>query len=152
MFMSTVKEDLLKQMTEAQIQQIYDFIDKPGDPHTSGREMTESEGKRRLVLDDQYVYDGLRPKQQLPLKPGQAEMYLDLETNTYTYPERSLTDEELLQLIDWAYRVNYISSKRTVTAPPCRRNSARLKRRRWRLKVCASCLMPIFPSCKRQLF
>ncbi|WP_342440073.1 hypothetical protein NSS79_15815 [Paenibacillus sp. FSL L8-0436] len=115
---STVKEDLLTQMTDAQIQQIYDFIDKPGDPHNSGREMTESEVNRRLVLDDQYVYDGLRPKQKLPLKPGQAEVYLDLETNTYTYPERSLTDEELLQLIDWSYRVNYILSKRNVTAPP----------------------------------
>lgn len=88
-------------MTAAQIQQIYDFIDKAEDPHTSGREETQSEINRRQVLDDKYVYDGLRPKQQLPLKAGQADLYLDLETNTYTYPERSMTDEELLQLIDW---------------------------------------------------
>lgn len=116
---STVSEDLIKEMTEAEIQRIYDFMNKPGnDPRISGREISDSEVNRRRVLDDRYVYDGLRPKQQLPLKPGQAEMYLDLETNTYTYPERSMTDEELLQLIDWSYRLTYIASKQNVTIPP----------------------------------
>jgi hypothetical protein len=114
---STIQQDLYQQMTAAQIQQIYDFIDKAEDPHTSGREETESEINRRQVLDDKYVYDGLRPKQQLPLKAGQADLYLDLETNTYTYPERSMTDEELLQLIDWYYRLNYFVSKRNPTVP-----------------------------------
>lgn len=115
---STVTENLIKGMTEEQIQQIYDFIDKPGDPSISGREITDSEINRRRVLEDQYVYDGLRPKQQLPLEPAQAAVYLDLETNTYTYPERNMTDEELLQLIDWYYRLNYLASKRNVSAPP----------------------------------
>lgn len=119
---STVNDDLIKQMTEEQIQQIYDYIDKPGDPRTSGRVETDAEINRRLVLEDQYVYDGLRPEQLLPLEPGQEGLYLDLKNNTYMYPERTLTDEELLQLIDWSYRTFYVASKRNVNTPPMPQN------------------------------
>ncbi|UQZ32820.1 hypothetical protein C2I18_04150 [Paenibacillus sp. PK3_47] len=122
---STVTEDLIKGMTEEQIRQIYDFLDKPGDPKVIGREMTGQDINRRRVLEDKFVYDGLRPGKQLPLKPGQGALYLDLETNTYYYPERSWTDEELLQLIDWSYRLNYISSKRNITAPPSPQKSGK---------------------------
>ncbi|WP_405104290.1 hypothetical protein MHH28_17205 [Paenibacillus sp. FSL K6-1217] len=115
---STVNDDLLlEQMTEEQIQQIYDYLELPGDPNTSGREMTDAEVKRRQVLEDQYVYDGVRPKKLLPLQAGQGEVYLDLKTNTYHQPERTWTDEELLQMIDWRYRLNLVASKRNITAP-----------------------------------
>lgn len=117
---STVNDDLIKQMTKEQIQQIYDYLELPGDPKTSGREMTEAEINRRLVLDDQYVYDGIRPKQPLPLVPGPG-LYLDIKTNTYHYPERTWTDEELLQFIDWSHRVNLLASKRNnIEAPAIR--------------------------------
>ncbi|WP_239004688.1 hypothetical protein [Paenibacillus tepidiphilus] len=120
---STVNAEWLEQMPEEQIRQIYDAMDKLSvEPRISGREMTESEVNRRLVLEDGYVYDGLRPKELLPLQPGQAPLYLDLENNTYAYPERTMTDEELLQLIDWSYRLNYALSSRHVTAPPILQN------------------------------
>lgn len=114
---STVNDNLLKQMTETQMQQIYDYIEKPGDPNVSGRQMTDSEIKRNLVLQDQYVYDGERPQKPMPLEPGQGALYLDMNTNTYYYPEQTWTDEEHLQLIDWYARLNYVLSKRYVTAP-----------------------------------
>lgn len=116
---STVTEDLIKDMSDAEIRRIYDSLNKPGlEPSISGREMTDAEAKRSQVLADQYVYDGLRPKQPLPLKQGQAELYLDLETNTLTFPEREFTDEELLQLIDWGYRQGYMYARLHATAPP----------------------------------
>ncbi|WP_054940144.1 hypothetical protein [Paenibacillus ihuae] len=116
---STVTEDLINQMTKAEIKRIYDILNKPGnEPRISGRVMTDSEEKRSAVLSDQYVYDGMRPEQQLPLKPGQAEVYLDLENTTLYFPDRTLTDEELLQLIDWSWRELYIASSQNVTEPP----------------------------------
>ncbi|MBT2293680.1 hypothetical protein J7E73_32230 [Paenibacillus albidus] len=116
---STVNSDL-QLMTEEELQQVYDYADRQvnSDPRVSGREMTDAEVKRRQVLEDQYVYEGVRPKQPLPLEPGKAELYLDMEQNTYTYPERQMTDEELLQLIDWYQRINYVMSKRHVKAVP----------------------------------
>ena len=114
---STVNDDLIKQMTEAEIQQMYDYMDEPGEPKISGREMTEAEINRRLVLEDQYVYDGVRPQKPLPLVPVKG-LYLDTKTNTHHYPERAWTDEELLQMIDWSYRINLLASKRnTIEAP-----------------------------------
>lgn len=116
---STLSEDLLNGMTEEEIREIYELLNKPGnDPRVVGRERNESEMNRSMVLSDKYVYDGLRPEQPLPLKAGQAEVYLDLETNTLYYPERDLTDEELLQQIDWSFRTGYIASRYNVTAPP----------------------------------
>lgn len=112
----TVNDDLIKQMTEAEIQQMYDYMDEPGEPKISGREMTDAEINRRLVLEDQYVYDGVRPQKPLPLVPVQG-LYLDTKTNTHHYPERAWTDEELLQLIDWSYRLNLLASKRNITEP-----------------------------------
>ncbi|WNS43936.1 hypothetical protein [Paenibacillus sp. MMS20-IR301] len=120
---STVSADLLDGMTEEEIRGIYELLNKPGnEPQMVGREMSEAEGKRSLVLSDKYVYDGLRPEQPLPLKAGQAEFYLELETHTLYFPERELTDEELLQMIDWSYRTMFIASRYNnadhVTVPP----------------------------------
>jgi hypothetical protein len=116
---STVNRDLEQLMTQEEMQQIYDFADKSNNEIiTIGREMTEDEINRRLILEDQYVYDGLRPKQLFPLKSGQAEFYFDLEKNTLKYPNRTLTDEELLQYIDWFYREAYALSKRNIVTPP----------------------------------
>lgn len=71
-----------------------------------------------MLLDDQYKYDGLRPKQKLPLKSGSSEFYLDQSKFTYVIPKRELTDEEMLQLIDWNYRFNYVVSLNLVVAQP----------------------------------
>ncbi|GGF67407.1 hypothetical protein GCM10010912_10480 [Paenibacillus albidus] len=116
---STVNSDL-ELMTEEELQQVYDFADRQvnSDPRLTGREMTDAEIKRRQILEDQYVYDGVRPKGSFPMQPGQSDFYYDLKMNTFTYPDRPLTDEELLQFIDWSYRVNYVMSKRHVKAVP----------------------------------
>lgn len=68
---STVNDDLLlKQMTEEQIQQIYDYLELPGDPHISGRAMSDAEINRRRVLEDKYVYDGVRPQEAFAARGG----------------------------------------------------------------------------------
>lgn len=82
------------------------------------RPMTEQEIKRRLILDDQYRFDGLRPKQKLPVKAGNHEFYLDQSKATYVLPKRDLTDEEMLQFIDWDYRFSYVLSLNNVKPQP----------------------------------
>ncbi|OAB38786.1 hypothetical protein PMSD_07195 [Paenibacillus macquariensis subsp. defensor] len=116
--LSDVNKELQQLMTQEELQQIYDFADKPDNEITESRQMTEDEVNRRLILQDQYLYDGLRPKQPLPLKPGQAEYYWDLDKNRIHYPNRPLTDEELLEITDWQYRMNYAMSKRNIVTLP----------------------------------
>jgi hypothetical protein len=115
--LSDLNKELQQLMTQEELQQIYDFADKPDNEITESRPMTEDEMNRRLILQDQYLYDGLRPKQPLPLKPGQAEHYWDLDKNRIVYPNRPLTDEELLETTDWHYRMDYAMSKRNIVTP-----------------------------------
>lgn len=99
---------LSKVMTDDEIQMIYDFIDNNYNTASiSTRELTEKEWKRRLILTDNYEYDGIRPEEALEILNPENEFYYDGKTDTYHYPERELTDEEILQWIDWSYRINY---------------------------------------------
>lgn len=73
---STVDDYLRKNMTQKQIQQINDYLDRGLEPKAgSSRELTESETKRQLVLQDQYVYDGLRPQRPMPFE-GDKGIYI----------------------------------------------------------------------------
>lgn len=116
---STVREYLQGIMTEAEIQQIYHYVDNSkmeGEP--ASRTMNERELKRLKILDEQYVYEGVRPQKPLPLKPGMSSFYLDIENDYFVYPARELTDEELLQYVDWYARVNFALGKRIVKPEP----------------------------------
>ncbi|WP_019909210.1 hypothetical protein [Paenibacillus sp. HW567] len=116
---STVEEYLKQKMTQQEMQQIYTYIDNLNEEASMfNREMSEAEVNRRLALNDQYVYEGVRPKALLPLRAGVADFYLDLEKGAFTLPGRDMTDEELLQLIDWSYREMYALNQRNTEQPP----------------------------------
>ncbi|WP_127590044.1 hypothetical protein [Paenibacillus lautus] len=116
---TTVKEYLEQTMTDEDIQQIYHYFDNIKiEVEASNRKMTDQEAKRLKVLKEQYIYEGIRPQKPLPLKEGNYSFYLDLSKATYVYPERLLTEEELLQYIDWHSRVNFALSKRIVKPQP----------------------------------
>ncbi|MEK3966133.1 MULTISPECIES: hypothetical protein [Paenibacillus] len=118
---STIKSYFERTVTAEEIKQINEYAEKArltGKDEQLTRQFTDQENKRRMLLDDQYKYDGLRPKQKLPLKSGSSEFYLDQSKFTYVIPKRELTDEEMLQLIDWNYRFNYVVSLNLVVAQP----------------------------------
>ncbi|MFF2090894.1 hypothetical protein [Paenibacillus sp. NPDC058174] len=116
---STVEDYLSESMTEAELQQIYDYLDHiKGESELGTRKMSEQENKRLAALNAQYMYDGVRPQKKLPLKAGEASFYLDLKNDKFVYPKRELTNEELLQYIDWHARVNYAGAKRYQAPQP----------------------------------
>ncbi|WP_025708542.1 hypothetical protein [Paenibacillus graminis] len=117
---STIQTYLELTVTEEEIKESNAYAEKLRfmDHEIFTREMTEQEIKRRLILDDQYRFDGLRPKQKLPMKAGNHEFYLDQSKATYVFPKRALTDEEMLQFIDWNYRFNYVLSLTYVKPQP----------------------------------
>ncbi|GIP26601.1 hypothetical protein J23TS9_17310 [Paenibacillus sp. J23TS9] len=116
---TTVKEYLEQTMTDEDIQQIYHYFDNiKVEAEASNRKMTDQEAKRLKVLKEQYMYEGIRPHKPLPLKEGNYSFYLDLSKAAYVYPKRLLTDEELLQYIDWYSRVDFALNKRIVKPQP----------------------------------
>ncbi|MEI0736644.1 hypothetical protein VQ056_08030 [Paenibacillus sp. JTLBN-2024] len=114
---STVEEELERTMTAEEMQQIYNYIDNSKEVAES-RKMSDQEVNRRKALEDRYVYDGVRPQNKLPLKPGVSSFYFDIGKDIWIYPDRELTDEELLQSIDWSYRVVFAQSKRLQRQQP----------------------------------
>ncbi|CQR58820.1 hypothetical protein [Paenibacillus riograndensis] len=117
---STIQAYLENTVTEEEIKQYNAYAEKLRfmDAPKLTRPMTEQESNRSLILDDQYRFDGLRPKQKLPMKAGNYEFYLDDSKATLVFPKRALTDEELLQFIDWNYRLNYVLSLNYVKPQP----------------------------------
>ncbi|GIO35087.1 hypothetical protein J2TS6_62280 [Paenibacillus albilobatus] len=114
---STVNDELERTMTAEEMQQIYNYIDNSKEVAES-RKMSDQEINRRKALEDRYVYDGVRPQNKLPLKPGVSSFYFDIRKDIWIYPDRELTDEELLQAIDWSYRVVFAQSKRLQRQEP----------------------------------
>lgn len=116
---ATTDEYLAEVMTPNDFEMIYQFFINSKSEATSGtRELSEDEIDRERKLKDQYTYNGLRPINPLPLQAEIYDFYFDLETGTYHYPEREMTDEELLQGIDWIARVNYALSLRHERSQP----------------------------------
>lgn len=116
---STIKEYMEKTLTDEDIQLIYNYADNNTNAGPlSNRKMSDQEVKRMRVLTDQYTYEGIRPEKELPLKAGDYNFYFDINKDTYYYPIRPLTDEELLQYIDWIEKINYTLSKRIVPLKP----------------------------------
>jgi len=116
---STVEEYLEQTMTEEEIQQIYAYADKSTNLiESSTRKMSAQEQKKLQALREQYTYEGVRPEKLLPLKAGVASFYLDMDKDTFVYPKRELTNEELLQYIDWIARLNFALGKRYVAPQP----------------------------------
>lgn len=102
-------------LTEHQLQVIYKFVDDSNENvDITARNLTDSEQQKLKFLREQYIHYGIRPQSELPLEAGIQEFYIDFNNRIYHYPERELTDEELLQLIDWRLKVNYALSLRNV--------------------------------------
>ncbi|ASA21169.1 hypothetical protein [Paenibacillus donghaensis] len=108
---STVEEYLKEQMTPAEIKKITDYFNIRNSGLDMSRDMSEAEVKRRDILDENYQYDGLRPASSIPLQKGNNEFYIDMQQGSFMLPARALTDEELLQFVDWNWRENFALSQ-----------------------------------------
>ena len=96
-------------LTGEDIQQIYDYVYniRPAEADMGTRDMTEDEHFRFYTLSKAYASDAMHPQNALPFNSENgAEFWLDMQTGIYHFPSRDLTDEELLQYIDWSKKVD----------------------------------------------
>ncbi len=101
-------EYLAKSVTEEDMKFYCESLDNSNTAASiTNRNLSHDEEMRMLILDDQYTYEGLRPKNTLPLEPGDYDYYYDIKKDSFHYPDRPLTDEELLMTIDMRTKINY---------------------------------------------
>lgn len=74
----------------------------------SNRALTQEEQQRLKQLQYQYQNEGVRPEKQISFSSENQTIYFDIQEQKYYYPQQ-LSDEELLQLIDWRYKMNQIT-------------------------------------------
>lgn len=116
-FVSSMVRERMEEVPKEELQEIVDVLDSQevgADSFT--REYTEGERNRLNELYDQYN-QGVFPEGELP-QTESAEEADALEfcflttTSTFYLPGRELTDEELLQIIDFEAKRNYALEKR----------------------------------------
>lgn len=81
------------------------------------RELTQEEKERERELNIAYHKEGRFPEGEIVRVEDEGEANKDMlcfnaETFTFYLPERDLTDEELLQIIDYREKVNYSLGER----------------------------------------
>lgn len=81
------------------------------------RELTQEEKERERELNIAYHKEGRFPEGELVRVEDEGEVNKDVlcfnaETFTFYLPERDLTDEELLQIIDYGEKVDYSLGER----------------------------------------
>ena len=103
----------LDQMTQEKVQSIYNSVQKQtvGAASTS-RDFSDEELLRKGQLEELYKNGELFPeKEVLVLDKGQgfkSDQVCYQSTNSFWFlPESRLTDEDLLEIIDYEYKINY---------------------------------------------
>lgn len=77
-----------------------------GEAYRYSRKLTDSERERMRFLRGEYE-NGSFPEGEISKEAAESGFYYDVSTRTYVLPERELTDEELLQVLDMWAKVDY---------------------------------------------
>lgn len=116
-FVNSHVQERMEEMSQEDKDAIVDAVDHlQVNADSFSREYTENEKERRRVLYQQYV-QGVFPESELPQVDSEKEAeqyelcYLKAASKFYL-PERELTDEELLEIIDFTLKKKYAITQR----------------------------------------
>lgn len=103
----------MQQLSEQEINKLNDEVqNSDANADSFSREITSEERKRMEQLTNQYENMGVFPQSELQQITGTEQIQTDKicffrETSTFYLPERKMTDEELLQIIDFWHKRDY---------------------------------------------
>ncbi len=107
----------LESMKPEQVGELYSMIQMQQiDAYMYSRDMSATEEEKFSELRDQYENEGLFPEQEIACVKTEKDVKLGelcycYENGTFYLPERELSEEELLQIVDFYYKVNYSLEK-----------------------------------------
>ncbi len=114
---SSLVKERMEEIPNEEHEAMVEMLDsQPVGADTYTRELTEDEQRRQKELWGQYR-QGLFPESELPQTDSEAEAqklelcYLTTDSS-FHLPDRELTDEELLELIDFEVKRNYALQQR----------------------------------------
>lgn len=101
----------LEEMDKAEIEEYY-TIALAGEVNSLNRPYTAEERERYERLEEEYKTNGLFPESQMRIM-AEGDVYdgigvaMDVDGRTLYLPEETLTDEELLEIIDFNLKLEY---------------------------------------------
>lgn len=106
-------KDWLEQMTSEKVQSIYDSVQEQtvGAASTS-RDYSDEERLRKNQLEELYKKGEMFPEREVAIldegqEPESDQVSYQIADSLWILPERALTDEDLLEIIDYEYKMSY---------------------------------------------
>lgn len=101
----------MENMEKQEMENFYQLANA-GEANSLNRPFTAEEAKRYRVLTEEYERNGLFPNGALTVLSDAASyngqgVAIDASTRTIYLPEGTLSDEELLQIIDFNHKMTY---------------------------------------------
>lgn len=111
-------ETRMLKLSEEETQRLLDNADKvKKEGWQTSRTMTEAEKERLNLLEKQYMEDVLIPQCSLVVVNDRSEIIKEKvcfypNDNYFNFPEREMTDDELLQIVDYRMTTDYVLRQR----------------------------------------
>ncbi len=97
----------MEAMSKEEVQEHYDTeMSGEGEIYRYSRKLSESENERLDILRQEYE-NGRFPEGEVSKEEIDNGLYYNIENRTYMLPDRELTDEEILQILDMWAKVDY---------------------------------------------
>lgn len=107
----------LESMKPEQVEEVYSAVQEQQiDADRYSREMSETEEEKLRELKGRYEGEGLFPKKEMICVETEKDVVSGklcycYENGTFYLPERKLSEEELLQIVDFQYKARYSLDK-----------------------------------------
>lgn len=101
----------MEEMDEESLEEYYSIVDS-GEITSTNRKYSSEEKERYAELNKAYENDGVFPEEEIACIVDAKEysgegIALDATSRTLYLPERELSDEELLEIIDFEHKMSY---------------------------------------------
>lgn len=103
----------MNEMTDTEVAGYNELVQGvPLNADSFSRTFSEGERERMLELQEEYLMEGRYPEGNLMIAHCESEVLEDepfyiTDSSSYYLPERELSDEELLELLDFGYKRSY---------------------------------------------
>lgn len=106
----------MESMNQQKLAEYFDQIYKGGEAYHKNRNYTDSEQERIIQLEKSYKTEGLFPEGELRMITDSSEykgrgVAFLARRSTFFIPDTGMTDEELLQIIDFNHKSDYSLEK-----------------------------------------
>jgi hypothetical protein len=107
--------------SEEELNEIYEYADSGiSQKFHVNRELSETESRKIVELSGMFYSGNTKPSTSISKKEESDTVYFDMSLGVFVFPERDMTDDEMLQVVEFVARINYALNKRADFLEPAK--------------------------------